>query len=88
MDAHKQQVRTRHDTSKWKCEGDEDLYPLFDAILSFLNEVCLVQISPFVLINGEPTAKHAVLEKYNIVQSPRCPSLKVCLGSGRVLGIF
>ncbi len=34
----KKSVRKNYDTSKWKIEGDEDLYEYFDSILAFLNE--------------------------------------------------
>jgi len=81
VDALKRSVRARYDTSKWKCEGDEELFPLFDAILSFLNENEEDVVAPFVLIGGEneesaPLPQSSVVEKYTIVESARCPSLK------------
>lgn len=49
----RERVTGKYDTSKWKIEGDEDLYDYFDSILSFLNENEENVVIPNVLFPNE-----------------------------------
>jgi len=87
VDKLKQSVRAKYDTSKWKIEGDEDLYDYFDSILSFLNENEENVVLPQVLIMDEEVMEDDdeenyslylqtdVMEKYMIESYDRVPSL-------------
>ena len=50
VDDLQKMVRSKYDCSKWKIEGDEEIYDYFDAILNFLNENEENVIIPQILI--------------------------------------